>query len=66
MTKKQIKPAKDQSQEELQKKAATLRQEIAKLTIEGPVNQLKDMNLKGKKRRELARILTIISEQKSV
>ncbi|MCS7092956.1 MAG: 50S ribosomal protein L29 [Patescibacteria group bacterium] len=49
---------------ELEKEKKILEQEIAKLKIESKVNPPKDTNLLMKKRKNLAVLLTVLSEKK--
>lgn len=51
---------------ELEKEAQRLRREIAKLKLEAKINPPKDTNLLIKKRKELAIILTLITEKKQM
>ncbi len=51
---------------ELEREAQRLRQEIAKLKLEVKINPPKDTNLLIKKRKELAIILTLISEKRQI
>jgi ribosomal protein L29 len=51
---------------ELQKEAQSLKEEIAKLTLEAKSNPPKDTNMVFKKRKRLAVILTLISQKKEI
>jgi len=57
---------KEKSVKELEKEITKLREEIAKLRVESKVNQPKDTNLLFKKRKQLAQILTILTEKKEL
>ncbi len=48
---------------ELVKQSQTLREEIAKLTLNQKVNPSKDTNITVKKQKELAVILTVLTEK---
>lgn len=50
--------------QELEKEEATLRREIAKLTLEAKSNPQKDSNAIFKKRKQLAVLLTIKNQTK--
>lgn len=50
---------------ELEREATKVRQEIAKLKLESKVNPSKDTNFLQKKRKTLARILTVISQKQT-
>lgn len=63
MTKKDMHDLKTKSAKELKAESIALRSEIAKLTIERRINPQKDTNSIMKKRKRLARILTILSEK---
>ncbi|HLC94308.1 MAG TPA: 50S ribosomal protein L29 [Patescibacteria group bacterium] len=63
MTKKDMQDLKSKSVEELKAESIALRTEIAKLTIERGINPQKDTNSIMKKRKRLARILTILGEK---
>lgn len=58
-----MKQLRESSLKELEKKAQALRKEIARLRLEFSVNPPKDTNLLIKKRKELARVLTVIKEK---
>lgn len=62
--KKIVKELKAKSIKELEKQRDLLSEEIAKLKISMKVNPPKDTNLLMKKRKQLAVILTILSEKK--
>lgn len=64
MRKKEIDELRNLSIKELEKKVNDLRKEIARLKLEVVVNQPKDTNILIKKRKELAIILTLITEKK--
>lgn len=51
------------SVQELEKEAQTLRDEIAKLTIESKVKPEKNTNLSFNKKRRLAVILTLVTQK---
>lgn len=57
---------KDKALKELEKAAADLYQEIAKLTLDLKVSPGKDTNQLAKKRQRLAIILTLIQEKKNI
>lgn len=63
MRKKEVAELKAKSIKELKKKAQVLREEIAKEKVEFEVNRPKDTNTTFKKRKRLARVLTIIREK---
>ena len=48
----------------LEKKVGLLRETLAMLRLESPVNKPKDTNLIAKKRKLLAKYLTVINEKK--
>lgn len=56
----------DKSIVELEKQAQTIREEIAKLSIESKLKPQKDTNLIVKKRKSLAVVLTLINEKKAL
>ncbi|GAB4219030.1 MAG: hypothetical protein Fur009_3070 [Candidatus Microgenomates bacterium] len=62
--KKIVKELKNKSIKELEKERDLLSQEIAKLRLSMKINPPKDTNLLIKKRKQLAVILTILSEKK--
>ncbi len=62
--KKSIKELRQKSVEELGKEINKERQEIAKLELEKGANPQKDTNLLQKKRKTLARILTVAGSLK--
>jgi len=62
--KKEIKELKQKTIKELEKEINNLRQEIAKLKIEMKVNPPKDTNLLTKRKKKLARLLTVLTEKK--
>ncbi len=49
---------------ELEKNVQTIREEIAKLKLEIRIKPQKDTNIIMKKRREIARMLTLINEKR--
>ncbi len=61
--KKLVQDLKSKSVKDLEKDAVNIRQEIAKMSIESAVAPVKDVNSISKKRKQLAIILTIISEK---
>lgn len=61
--KKQIKKLKEKTVAELLKEEQVLRRELTKLQLEAKVNAPKDTNFLMKKRKNLANILTILSEK---
>ena len=65
MKKKKIE-IKSKSIPELEKAEIKLREEIARLRLELKVNPAKDTNIIMKKRKELAVILTIMSQKKEI
>ena len=65
MKKKKIE-IKSKSIPELEKAEIKLREEIARLRLELKVNPAKDTNIIMKKRKELAVILTIMSQKKDI
>lgn len=60
---KGIKALKEKSIPELEKEIRVLRVEIATERLQGKVNPPKDTNLLQKKKKRLARILTILTEK---
>lgn len=48
---------------ELKSKAKTLKQEIADLVLDKNMKKLKDLKMISKKRKDLARILTVIGQK---
>ena len=64
--KKTIGDLRDKSLEALQKESAQLCEELAKLQLERGVNPTKDSNLIPKKKKRLARLLTIAGEKKKL
>lgn len=51
---------------ELEKQSQMLREEIAKLTLNQRVNPAKDTNIVVKKQKELAVILTVLTQKKEL
>ncbi len=51
---------------ELEKQSLVLREEIAKLVLNQKVNPAKDTNVVVKKRKELAVVLTFLSQKKEL
>jgi len=64
MKSKELQKLRDQNANELRLSAQKLKDEIARLSIEGSVNKPKNSNALGAKKRELAVMLTIINEKK--
>ncbi|MBP9815813.1 50S ribosomal protein L29 [Candidatus Woesebacteria bacterium] len=64
MKTKELQKLRDQNANELRLSAQKLKDEIARLSIEGSVNKPKNSNALGAKKRELAVMLTIINEKK--
>lgn len=64
MRKKETRELRGKSLEELKKQTEDLRVDIAKTRVELKANPPKDTNVMMKKRKRLARILTIIREKK--
>jgi len=64
--KKAIADLKKKSIKQLEIEIAKLREEIAKLKLEIKINQPKDTNLLFKKRKQLARMLTVLTEKKEL
>lgn len=64
MKTKELQKLRDQNADELRLSAQKLKDEIARLSIEGSVNKPKNSNALGAKKRELAVMLTIINEKK--
>ncbi len=62
--KKIVKEYKQKTIKELEKEKELLSQEIAKLKVSFKVNPPKDTNLLIKKRKQLAVLLTVLSEKK--
>jgi ribosomal protein L29 len=63
---KKIADFKEKSINELEREITKLREEIAKLKMEVKINQPKDTNLLFKKRKQLARMLTVLTEKKEL
>jgi ribosomal protein L29 len=63
MKTKVIQKLRDQSAQELMLSAQKMKEEIARLSIEGSVNRPKNTNALGLKKQELAATLTIINEK---
>lgn len=63
MKKKEFIQIKGLETKELQVKAQALRSEIADLTLDKNMKKLKDLKMVSKKRKELARILTVAREK---
>lgn len=61
--KKAAKELRPKTVEELQKEAQTLREEIAKMTIEKNIKEEKDTNALFKKKKRLAVVLTLITQK---
>lgn len=64
--KKIIKELKTKNLSELIREADLLKKEIVKIKLSWKVNPLKDTNILKKKKKQLARLLTIISEKKQL
>jgi ribosomal protein L29 len=64
--KKAIADLKTKSIKQLELEIGKLREEIAKLKLEIKINQPKDTNLLFKKRKQLARMLTVLTEKKEL
>ena len=64
--KKAIADLKTKSIKQLEIEISKLREEIAKLKLEIKINQPKDTNLLFKKRKQLARMLTVLTEKKEI
>lgn len=56
----------EKSISELKKEAEKLREEISKLGFDLSLNKLKDTNMIKKKRRDLARVLTLIRQREII
>ncbi|KXK11708.1 MAG: 50S ribosomal protein L29 [Microgenomates bacterium OLB23] len=63
MKSKELQKLKDQSAQELMLSAQKLKEEIARMGIEGSINKPKNTNALGKKKQELAVVLTILNEK---
>jgi len=63
---KKIADFKEKSINELEREITKLREDIAKLKIEIKINKPKDTNILFKKRKQLALILTILTEKKEL
>jgi len=61
-----ISDLKKKTVKDLEKEVLILRQEIGKLKIEMNVSQQKDTNILFKKKKQLARVLTILSEKREL
>lgn len=66
MKRKDIKELHHKTREELFKLAREVRQEFGKLNIELSLAKLKNTNLLRQKKKDLARILTILAEKEIV
>jgi len=55
---------KDQSVQELGISVQKIKEEIARLSIEGSINKPKNSNALGNKKRELAVMLTVMNQKK--
>lgn len=64
--KKQTKIYKDKTIKELEKENGSLREEIAKLRLSFKGNPPKDTNSLSKKRKQLAVLLTVLTEKKLI
>jgi len=64
--KKAVADLKTKSIKQLEIEISKLREEIAKLKLEIKINQPKDTNLLFKKRKQLARMLTVLTEKKEI
>jgi ribosomal protein L29 len=64
--KKAVADLKTKSIKQLEIEISKLREEIAKLKLEIKINQPKDANLLFKKRKQLARMLTVLTEKKEL
>lgn len=56
----------EKSISELKKEAEKLREEVSKLGFDLSLNKLKDTNMIKKKRRDLARVLTLIRQREII
>ncbi len=63
--KKIVKEFKDKKISELEKQVNSLREELAKLKLNFKVNLPKDTNILRKKKKQLAVLLTVLTEKKS-
>lgn len=63
MKKSKIKELSDQTIPELQKQLVHLRADMARITLEKNAGRLKDVSLLGKRKAEVARILTFITKK---
>jgi len=59
-----IKELRSLTEVDLRKKALAMKEEIAVLRLEFSASKTKDTNLIGKKKRMLARLLTVINEKR--
>lgn len=64
--KKQTKIYKEKTSKELEKMSGQLREEIAKTRLSFKSNPPKDSNSLAKKRKQLAVLLTVLTEKKTV
>lgn len=64
MKTKDVQKIRDETVQELSIKAQQLKEELARLSIEAMANHPKNTNAIGKKKKELAVILTIIREKR--
>ena len=63
MKTKQLKKLHQETRADLTKQADKLRTELTKLALEVGAGKVKDTNLVKKKRRDLARVMTIVKEK---
>ncbi len=56
----------EKSVSELEKEAESLRKEIANLRFDLSLNKLKDTNVIKRKRRDLARVLTLVRQREII
>lgn len=65
MKKSKIKELADQTIPELQKQLIHLRADMARITLEKNAGRMKDVSLLGKRKTDVARILTFITKKET-
>lgn len=63
MKKRDLQDLKTKTKEALLSQAKEIRTDLARITVEANAGRLKDVELPAKKKRDLARILTVIREK---
>ena len=62
---KDLQKLRDENPKELMLQAQRLKEEIARLSVEAMVNRPKNTNAIGRRKQELAAVLTIVREKRS-